>query len=214
MRTPVQPRARVHPGGAVLVPFVVAALLVVETAVAEPASSGDDGPHRPSAEVGAFQHTKWPGIGVVFGLGYAYRLVRGLDAGGSLRAFVMPDHESESYLTPAVGSTEPLQHGVDPGYHFYTVDACLRPFLPLGAADRFELGLELRAGLLLRDSLVLGNVAVAPDVRVRIAGRTALQLAAEFMIGGTGLSNDAPTEDRVDVIFAQEAVFLGVVETL
>jgi hypothetical protein len=184
--------------------------------------SVNQSPHRISAELGVFALAKEEGrIGPSFGLGYAYRALRGLEIGGGLRYLLMPAHTPSYMQAPQIlpdGTVAPPQPAPpDPAFHFWLASAAVRGYLNLDSADRFELGLTARAGLLAistKSGPCCVEGAFTPDLRVRLAPGTALQLAPEIALGTTGNHNGPETEDYVDVIFLQYGVWLSVVQAL
>lgn len=199
--------------------FVVIALVLPNTARAEASRSDNSvnfGPHRLSGEVGSFilGNLSEDGFGVSLGAGYAYRILPNLDLAFGARYFLLPDRTSFEYVAQPVGGSGPPQHAIYEGFHFWTFNPAVRPFLALDGSDRVELGLTARAGLLVLDSRALFNISLAPDVRVRIARGTALQLSPEVFLGQTGNKNGPQTEDYVNEVFGGAALWLSVVQTL
>ncbi|MEO8906372.1 MAG: hypothetical protein ABI488_27390 [Polyangiaceae bacterium] len=178
------------------------------------------GVHRLSGELGTVQQVKSGGApNVSFGLGYAYRPVKGFEVGAALRYFLTPAHEPrDATAQPAAQPGEPSQapaRYVDPAFHDWFFGPTVRGFVTFGAADRFELGLTLRAGILARSTkpgVCCAEVAVAPGLRVRIARSSAIELAPELAVGTTGA--DPNQEDTPDFIYARTAVWVSFVQTL
>jgi hypothetical protein len=185
---------------------LLAALLVgslsigARPALAQSAPADDSvnpSPHRVSFELGLFDIPKDDDAGWGLGVGYAFRPVHGLELGGGLRYLDAP----AKYL--------------DFDTREWSLAASVRGYGELASPDRVELGITLRGGALaLNDrGLCCLQVALAPDLRVRVARDTALQLAAEVSLGSTGAHN-VPNTDQVDVIFYQRALWLSLVQTL
>jgi hypothetical protein len=152
------------------------------------------------AELGAFSPAKGGGTGPAFGLGYAYRPVSGFELGAGLRY---------QYL-PAGGD-------FDPARSMWLAAASVRGFVPLTASDRVELGLSARIGLLTRSQkpgICCGAFTLAPDIRVRLTASTAIQFAPEVELGTTGDRNGPNTEDTVDEVFLQGALWLSIVQAI
>lgn len=179
-------------------------------------------PHRIFGEIGVFSLTKGEGSGPAFGLGYAFRALHGLELGVGMRYLLVPAHESPNLVSqpaPLPDGTVPPPSApyVNPATHMGFAFLSLRGYLALDAADRFELGLTVRGGLLARSGasgICCTELALAPDLRVRVSRGLAMQLAPELAIGTTGNHNGPNTEDYVDEIFGHAAVWLSFVQTL
>jgi hypothetical protein len=171
--------------------------------------------HRVLLEGGLFQLIKGWDAGSAFGVGYAYRPVRGLELGLGLRYFLQPDQPTDSYLPQPAGA--PPERFVVPGFHYWLLLGSVRGYVPLDGADRVEVGFTLRGGAVF-GSNARGNCckeyefALGPDVRVRVWQNTAVALAAELAVGSTGLKNGPTTEDDVDEIFLKRSLWLSVVQ--
>jgi hypothetical protein len=194
--------------------ILVAAFASSLTVEAAASDTVNDSPHRVFAEVGGFSTWKFDERGGALGLGYGYRPVRGLEIGAGLRYYFVPESDTDVYVAAPIGSTAPSERVVDPGSHMWTMDGYLRPFIPFDSADRFELGLGLRVGLLLANATALANVSAAPDLRVRITRSSALQLSLEFMIGQTGQQSQLNEDHPADTLFGQTGVWVTWVQTL
>jgi hypothetical protein len=176
-------------------------------------------PHLLSAEVGPFWVGKQEGTGVGIGAGYAYRLLKGLDLGVGLRYLVIPSHDSDTFMGPPAPlpgePAPPPERYVYPTFRLGFVGVSVRGFVPLDSEDRFELGLTARAGFLAmtgKTGLCCTQIALAPDLRMKLAGNTALQLAPEAAIGTTGDEDSSTSDDHVNEFFLQYAVWLSVVQ--
>jgi hypothetical protein len=176
--------------------------------------------HLLSAELGTFQIVKEEGLGVAIGASYAYRLLKGLEVGVGFRYLVIPSHEADDQYVPQQvpepgQPLPPPEHYVHPALQLGFAGISLRGFIPLDSADRFELGLTARAGLLAitnKSGVCCTQVAVAPDLRVKIARNTALQLAPELAIGRSSYEPYPGSDYHEHLYFLQYGAWLSVVQ--
>jgi hypothetical protein len=161
---------------------VAACSLVSATAAADapPKADPDAQGHRISGslspsllffELGGDGHLQEKmAIGLSSRLAYSYRLVRGFELGADVSYWFLPRSDRLAYgvLLPALA---------------------LRPYLPLGADDRVELGIDVHAGAVIIGAMPgIGTwtgwgVSGGPDVRAWLWPNWALELGVEISIG-------------------------------